>query len=189
MSDLVFCRSCHIDLIFKDRRSVKVKDHCQLSLGIKGPVDHESGMIINLVEVNALLRKFTKKFRNRQVENLFPFIQVVRNYFRDELNKKFSNSLEIDFLSLTSYLGTIEWRSPWQEYDILFVKTQKRLLKMKKNRYEVKNVQILQRGLKINPHKDNLKNISGYGVYDTELEIWKVYELSRQEFGVKTFGK
>ena len=216
-SPVVFIRRCEIDLVFcKQNSSEKIKDHCQLAVGISGDVDPDSGMIMNLVDVDLLLQKAVDQLQNREIKDLFSFMQVIRNFFQDDLNEKNEStekSIHIEQIFLKNSHGEIQWQNPWRDYDLVFKQTSKVKISLDKNLNEIMKISTIQRGTRLNifekyPPKiltellkltGNLealkskmqkqKNLSGFGFYNHQLKAKQVYELSLQEFCAKTFRK
>ncbi len=216
-SAVVFIRRCALDLVFCDPNSPqKIKDHCQFAIGLSGEIDSESGMIMNLVDVDLLLKKAVTRLQGREVKELFSFLQFVRNFFQDDLdenNKYAEKSIGVEQIVLKTSYGEIQWQSPWRDYDLVFKQTRKLKISLGNNSHEVKKISTLRRGSRLNifekysaetleklfyltMHPKDLKNkmlkeknLSGFGFYNHQLKAMQIYELSLQEFCAKTFRK
>lgn len=216
-SELIFIRRCDLDLVFCDPNSPrKIKDHCQFAVGVSGEIDPESGMIMNLVDVDLLLNKAVAQLQDREVKSLFSFLQLVRNFFQDDLNENYKyaeKSINVEQIFLKTSYGEIQWQNPWRDYDFVLKQTRKLKISLGKNSSEIKKISTIQRGSRLNifekyserfleklfslaSRPEDLKNkmqkeknLSGFGFYNHQLKAMQIYELSLQEFCTKTFRK
>ncbi|MEK6774479.1 MAG: hypothetical protein AABY64_11095 [Bdellovibrionota bacterium] len=210
MAELQFCRRILIELLFSKKNSDDhVKDFCQFAVGIHGPVDQESGMIINLVDVDKILTIFVQKFEKSRVSNIFLFLQESRIFLQEHF-AEFGCSPQVLFLRTAQ--GELQWSAPWREYDLKYSQNKKILVKGKTpSTLEIKKFFVQQRGTSVDLFKKfsanelrnlwslrdrpdtlaqemkKIKSLSAFGFSDESSQCHRGFELSFQEFSAKTF--
>lgn len=212
MNDLKICRQTSLVVSFyKLTDGEWIDDNCEFTVGLAGLVDKESGMIINLVEIDQGLSAFHKEFAQQRIDDIPAFFQSAREFLQ---NVFYRSSAKVETFSLKTSYGLVQWSSPWSDLDFLFV--QKRKIKVSDpagKSFRIQNFLTEKRGfplelfdkvpsdqirhlwslaLKSNElvsEMKKIKNLSGFGFQDFQKKNWFHYRLTLQEFGAETFRK
>ena len=89
----------YVPIQFSLKNKVKagsISEPVSISIGLKGPVDKESGMVINLGIVDSWIEEFKKKTNKKEFKNRWHFCKMARDYFFKIQNFE-SHNFEVRF--------------------------------------------------------------------------------------------
>lgn len=117
------CRRTEIELSFYDSlRRQWLGDFCHWTVGLSGPIDEESGMILNLVDIDLGLKQFTEKFSQSQIKDLEDFFKSSREFLETFYSRR---KVRLEFLSLKTSWGRIAAEFPWGSDNFKFSQQRK----------------------------------------------------------------
>lgn len=183
------CRQTDVDLIFQNDQGAKIRDLCSWVVGLSGKIDDDSGMIINLIDIDHGLKLFKKKFSSTEIDNLPDFFRLAQKFLE---NTFAPFPAELNLLQLKTSWGQLRWGFPWKSEDLVLTQSHRIKAQSKSKHFEVYKVFTEYRGPSIRLFKriehDQLKKLWQLQNSSEELtrEMRKLNHLSA--FGVQDFS-
>lgn len=82
-----FLRRFEVFVAIARDASAPVLEPVQITLGFRGPVDPESGMVFNLTEVDAWIKKFTSNLNKKSHASRWNFCRHIKTKFTKLINR------------------------------------------------------------------------------------------------------
>jgi hypothetical protein len=108
-----FFRRFQVFAGFQSTKKSKILEPVQITLGFKGPVDPESGMVLNLVEIDAWIKKFKTATAKKIYVHHWDFCRSVKRKLEEVIHRKEFSEIRFSFHSMSvEYVGTdvlVKW--------------------------------------------------------------------------------
>lgn len=106
ISEPTFLRRFQIFATFRDDEGQKQSEPVDITLGFRGPVNAESGMILNLTEVDSWIRKFEKSISKNTYVDRWDFCKSARRQFQKQISSTRLTQLHFEYHDLfVKYFG------------------------------------------------------------------------------------